>query len=138
MSDGVLIINGPTESMNGAVDYYSEFTVTGGLFVAVGSSGMAEAPSDSSTQYSLMVNFDQVQTAGTVVHVQAEDGSDILTFAPTKQYQSVVVCSPDLKEGATYTVYLGGSSTGVATDSLFSDGGTLPATSMRASPSRAS
>ena len=83
---------------------------------------MAEAPGESSTLCSLMVNFDQVQTAGAVVHVQAEDGTEILTFAPTKQYQSVVVSSPDLKEGATYTVYLGGSSTGVATDSLFSDG----------------
>ena len=122
MTGGTVIVNGPTESMNGALDYYEELKVTGGYLLAVGSTGMAEAPSDSSAQYSIMVNLDQVQAAGTLIHIQAEDGSDILTFAPTKQYQSVVLCSPVLQEGATYTVFLGGSCTGSAVDGLYSGG----------------
>ncbi len=128
MTGGTVLINGPTNDGNGAIDYLSEFTVTGGLLVAAGSSGMAEAPSETSTQYSIMVNFEQAQQAGTLVHIQAEDGADILTFAPTKQYQSVVLSSPDIQNGSTYTVYVGGSSSGTAADSLYADGAYTPGT----------
>ena len=55
MTDGSLLINGPTENMNGALDS-SGFYITDGLLVAVGSSGMAMAPSTSSTQYSVKDN----------------------------------------------------------------------------------
>ncbi len=126
MSGGTVLVNGPTSNGNGAMDYMGEFTVTGGLLVAVGSSGMAQAPSTTSSQYSIMVNFSSVQAAGTLVHIADSEGDDILTFSPTKQYQSVVVSSPDIREGASYTVYLGGSSTGTATDSLYSTGQYTP------------
>ncbi len=122
MTDGTLLVNGPTNDANGAIDYLGEFTVSGGCVVAAGSSGMAEAPSESSTLRSIMVNLDTTQEAGTLVCVQDKDGEELLTFAPTKQYQSLVFCSPALEEGATYTVYLGGSSTGSVTDSLYSGG----------------
>lgn len=122
MTGGVVLVNGPTNSGNGAMDYMSAFNVTGGLLVAVGSSGMAQAPSSTSTQYSVIHNFDSVQTAGTMIHIASADGEDILTFVPTKEYQSVVVSSPDLVNGATYTIYSGGSSTGTVTDGLYSDG----------------
>lgn len=128
MTDGVVILNGPTNDGNGAIDYVGEFTVSGGLLVAAGSSGMAEAPSETSSQNSIMVNLDQAQQAGTLVHVVSEDGDEILTMAPTKQYQSVVVSSPAIEQGATYKVYLGGSSTGTLTDSLYSGGTHTPGT----------
>jgi hypothetical protein len=122
MNGGTVVVNGPSESFNGALDYLNEFKVTGGLLIAAGSSGMAEAPSDSSSLYSIMVNFDKAQAAGTIVRIEDESGKAVLTMAPSKQYQSVVLCSADLKEGATYTVYLGGSMTGTATNTVFGDG----------------
>ena len=54
--------------------------------------------------------------------ISDKDGNSILTFAPSKQYQSVVVCSPDLKKGTTYTVSTGGTSTGEEKDGLYSNG----------------
>ncbi len=122
MTGGVVIVNGPTNNGNGALDYDGAFTVTGGYLVAAGSSGMAQAPGTSSTQRSVMVTFASAQPAGTMVHIEAGDGEDILTFVPTKAYQSVVFCSPELKEGATYTIYSGGSATGTVTDGLYSGG----------------
>jgi hypothetical protein len=83
---------------------------------------MAEAPDESSTQYSLLLNFDSGLQAGTLVHIQTSDGSEVLTFAPTKQYQSIVLSSPDLVAGAAYEVYYGGSSDGAATDGLYQGG----------------
>jgi len=122
MTGGIVIVNGPTSNFNGALDYYGAFRITGGFLVAVGSSGMAQAPSTSSTQYSVMLNLSSSQSADTMVHFETEDGEEILTFVPTKAYQSIVLCSPELKNGSTYIVYSGGSSTGTATDGLYSSG----------------
>jgi hypothetical protein len=122
MTGGIVIVNGPTANNNGALDYAGAFQITGGFLVAVGSSGMAQAPSTSSTQYSVAMNFPSPQTAGTMVHFETEEGEEILTFVPTKAYQSVVLCSPELGNGSTYVVYSGGSSTGTVADGLYSDG----------------
>jgi hypothetical protein len=122
MTGGVVIINGPTRNDNGALDYLGTFEITGGFLVAVGSSGMAEAPGASSTQYSVMLNLSSSLSAGTMVHIGTEDGEEILTFVPTRAYQSVVLSSPELKNGSTYVAYSGGSSSGTATDGLYSDG----------------
>lgn len=128
MTDGVVIINGPTANNNGALDYSGWFNITGGYLLAVGSSGMAQAPSESSTQYSFMYNFDTMQAAGTLVNLQSQTGQEILTFIPTKEYQSLVLSSPMLQNGETYLVYTGGSSDGTATDGLYTDGVYTPGT----------
>jgi hypothetical protein len=105
-----------------------QYNISGGFLVAAGSSGMAQAPSTSSTQYSVVHNFSSPQAAGTMVHIETQDGEEILTFVPAKAYQSVVLSSPELKNGSTYIVYSGGSSTGTVTDGLYS-GGTCLASS---------
>lgn len=123
MSAGVVLVNGPTNNGNGAIDYDGAFAMTGGFLVAAGSSGMAQAPgAASSTQYSVLVNLTKTGSAGALFHLQTQAGEDILTFAPAKTYQSVVFSSPELAMGTTYRVYTGGSSTGTATDGLYSGG----------------
>ena len=122
MSGGVVIVHGPTENFSGALDYYGTFRISGGFLVAAGSAGMAQGPSTSSTQYALMHTFPSPQPAGTLVHVAGRDGQAILTFVPAKAYQSLVLCSPELKKGATYTIYAGGRSTGALADGLYSGG----------------
>lgn len=122
MTGGLVIVNGPTERMNGALDYDASFTLTGGYLVAAGSSGMAQAPGESSSQSAVLINFDSTQAAGTLVHIQTEAGEAILTFAPSKEYRSIAFSSAELTEGTTYQVYTGGSSTGTATDGLYQDG----------------
>lgn len=129
MTGGVVLVNGPVENNNGPVDYMGAFDISGGFLVAAGSAGMAQAPTESSdSQYSVMVNFDSAQAAGTIVHIQDQNGSEVLTFAPTKQFQSLLVSSPDLENGATYTVFAGGNATGTETDSLYADGTYTPGT----------
>jgi len=123
MKGGTVIVHGPTSNMNGPIDYDAGFKMTGGFIVAAGSSGMAQAPSTTSTQYSLLITFRSVMTAGSLFHIQNSSGDDILTFMPLRAYQSVSFCSPKLIKDSSYEVYLGGSSTGTATDGLF-EGGT--------------
>lgn len=122
MTGGVVIVNGPTSSGNGALDYYGACEVTDGLLVAAGSIGMAQGPSASSTQRSVMVNLTSALPAGTLFRLETADGEEVLTFAPTKAYQSVVFSAPGLEDGAAYVVFTGGSSTGTVVDGLYSGG----------------
>ena len=122
MTAGVVIVNGPVENMNGALDYDGGFNMTGGYLLAVGSAGMAMAPDTTSTQYSVLYNFDTMQPAGTLIHIQSESGEEILTFAPTKSYQSVMLSSAQLTNGSTYVMFTGGNTSGTATDGLYSNG----------------
>ncbi|MBN8637203.1 MAG: carbohydrate-binding domain-containing protein [Anaerolineae bacterium] len=121
MTGGVVVVNGPTEQMNGALDFDNGFTMTGGWLVAAGSAGMVQTLNNTSTQPSLRLNFTATQAAGTLVHIQSSDGTDVLTFAPSKAYQSITFSSPELTQG-TYDVYLGGSADGTVTDGVYSGG----------------
>jgi hypothetical protein len=123
MKGGTVIVHGPTSNMNGPIDYDASFNMTGGYIVAAGSSGMAQAPSITSTQYSLLITYRSVITAGSLFHIQNSSGDDILTFMPLRAYQSVSFCSPKLTNNSSYDIYLGGSSSGIAADGLF-EGGT--------------
>ncbi|OMF26304.1 dockerin type 1 [Paenibacillus sp. FSL H8-0548] len=122
MTGGTVIVNGPTTSGNGPLDYDGSFEQSGGILVAAGSSGMAQAPSDNSSQFSVSMTFPQTQQAGTIVHLADSEGNTIMTAAPSKNYQSVVISSPDLKEGSSYTLYSGGTSTGAGVNGLYTDG----------------
>jgi len=124
--DGTAIVNGPTLDNNGAIDCDGSFNMNGGLLIAAGSSGMAESPSTSSGQYSVLVKFSSKQQAGNLIHIQTNSGEEILSFAPEKSYQSIVYSSPLLQNGSTYDVYLGGSTTGTDKDGLFTDGTYTP------------
>ncbi|GIO88612.1 hypothetical protein J25TS5_55440 [Paenibacillus faecis] len=121
MSGGTVVVHGPTSGGNGALDYDGGFEITGGMLVAAGSSGMAQAPSDTSSQYSIAMNFPQAQQAGTPVRLEDGDGKTILSFTPTKNYQTVVISTPEMKKGA-YTLYTGGTKAGTETDGLLTGG----------------
>ncbi|MCB9137313.1 MAG: carbohydrate-binding domain-containing protein [Caldilineaceae bacterium] len=122
MTGGQVIVNGPVANNNGALDYDGTFDITGGILVAAGSAGMAQAPGLDSTQNSVLYAFSAVQPAGTLIHVKDAAGNNILTFAPLRDYQSVAISSPALVDGATYTIYSGGSATGTAQDGLYTGG----------------
>jgi hypothetical protein len=122
LNGGIVIVNGPTNNGNGSLDVGGNLVVNGGFLVAVGSAGMAQSPSTASTQYSALINMQGTLQAGSIVHIESKDGEDILTFAPTKAYQTVVISSPKMENGATYVVYAGGQATGTVTDGLYTDG----------------
>ncbi|OCT16350.1 hypothetical protein A8709_02660 [Paenibacillus pectinilyticus] len=123
MSGGTVVVSGPTENNNGALDYDGTFEMTGGTLVAAGSSGMVQATSDSSTQAGVLMTYTKTQQAGAIVHLADSEGNEIITFAPSKNYQSVFISSPKLKQDASYTLSAGGTSTATSVKGLY-DGGT--------------
>lgn len=130
MTDGTLLVSGPTMSMNGALDYDGSFIISGGLIVAAGSSGMAMIPSASSTQNSVLVYLSSTQDAGTTFNLQSANGKNIISYIPPKYYQSVAISSPDLVNGETYDVYVGGNASGQSKDGLYEDGQYSPGTKL--------
>ena len=122
MSGGTVIVHGPVDNRNGPLDYDAGFTMIGGTIIAVGSSGMAKPVGETSSQNSILINFNSAFPAGTLIHIQNINGEEILTFAPRKQFQSLAFSSPKLVEGLTYVIFIGGSSTGVETAGVYLDG----------------
>ena len=121
MTGGTVIVNGPTNDGNGALDGNGSITCEGGVLIAAGSSGMAEYPEGS--QRTIVMTSDSALDAGTLVTVCGESGEEVLSFAPAKRFQSIVISTPALQDGGTYTVYTGGSSDAGQTDGLYEAGG---------------
>lgn len=107
MTGGTLIVNGPTDNGNGPLDVNGTFDISGGTIIAVGSSGMAETPSETSGQYVIQVNFEEIQEAGSEVSLQDENGNQIFSFNPEKEFQSVTYSSDEIQAGKTYNFLLG-------------------------------
>jgi hypothetical protein len=112
------------------LDYDASFKITGGFIVAAGSSGMAQIPGATSTQCSVLLTFRSTLQAGTLFNIQNSDGKSILSFTPSKRYQSIAFSSPELIKGTSYNVYYGGNSTGTVKDGLYIDGTYTPGTKL--------
>jgi hypothetical protein len=129
VTGGIIVINGPTANSNGAIDVNGEFLLSNAVLVAAGSIGMAETPDASSSQASLHLQFDSGVVAGTVVRVQASDGTAIATFEASKPFQSLVISTPSVAAGAAYDVLTGGTVSGESLGGLYLDptysGGTV-------------
>ena len=123
ISGGTVIVNGPQNGGNGALDVNGKITVNGGLLIAAGSSGMAEGPDGSSTQNCISANLGKTFNGGTLVTLTNSKGEEILSFAPSKTFEHIVISSPDIKTDAEYTLSTGGSSSAEAADGLYKVGG---------------
>lgn len=116
MTGGTVCVCGPTNGGNGALDYNGTATVTGGTLIACGAVGMEEGFGDNSTQYSVLHDLGSTVSANEKLTITDIDGKEILSFTPTKTWQSVVFTSADLKEGETYTITAGSQSETVTID----------------------
>lgn len=114
---GNVYVDGPINDGNGALDYTTTYVLSGGVLVAAGSSGMAMSLSDSSTIYSVLAGWDSQQSAGSTVTLTDADGNTVLEYAPGKSFSSIVLASPDIKQGASYTVSCAGVELGSFTAS---------------------
>lgn len=113
IAGGKLYVNA---SGDGALDYDGTATITGGILVAVGSSGMAQNLGTASTQGSILLNFSTgSKSAVTLTDAQ---GNVLVSYTPSKTYNSVVISCPGLVQGGTYTMSACGQSSSVTLSSL--------------------
>ena len=107
VTGGATYVSGSTNGGNGALDYTQEAQITGGILVAAGFQGMEQNMGNTSTQGSILVNTTSVQEGGCAIELRDGDGNVLVSFAPEKNYNSVVVSTPDIVVGETYTLDIG-------------------------------
>lgn len=121
VTGGVLLVNGPTSGGDGAFDYDLAATVTGGTVLMVGSAGMAQNFTSGEQPFA----FATVSgNAGDSVAVVDADGTVAASLTAAKQFGMVLVSSPSLAEGGTYSLVTGGTVTGANADG-YTDSGTV-------------
>ena len=117
ITGGETYVSGPTNDGNSALDYNGTGTVTGGIFIAAGSSGMAENFGDSSTQGVMMVTVNS-QAAGSAVSLSDSSGNELVSWTPEKEYTSVIISCPEITTGQEYTLTTGSDTTQITMESI--------------------
>jgi len=120
---GTITVDGPTQANNGALDYGTGAEITGGTVMAAGSSGMATTFGDSSTQYSVLYNFDSTLEAGTEITLTDADGTEVMSYTPSKAFSSIVFSSDELAAG-DYTVTAGDTTEKITLSGVSTTAGT--------------
>lgn len=108
MSGGTVLVSGPTNSGNGALDYGGVWEQTGGVLVAAGAMGMAQSVSSSSSQAAILVAYGSAQAAGARLTLTDAAGGVVASFAPVKQYECAVISAPGIAVGGEYLLWTGG------------------------------
>ena len=121
ISGGTVIVYGPTDNGNGPIDSgdggYS-VTISGGMLLAVGSSGMAES-AENAGQAVLAASWRGTGlSAGEIIGIADESGKVLAAFELPKAISSIVFSSADLTAGETYSIVGGGSTTGMVVDGV--------------------
>ena len=120
ISGGSTVVYGATDNGNAAFDYDGTATLTGGEVLAIGMSGMAQAPDGT------VLSFTTTLSAGDTIVIKDADGSEVISSGAVKTANSVIYAFSGLTEGETYTLYVNGTAAATAeagTYSGFSMGG---------------
>ena len=117
ITGGETYVSGPTTGGNGNMDYGIEAVVTGGIFVAAGTSDMAQNFSSSSTQGIIMVTVD-TQAAGSEITLTDSSQEELLSWTNEKQYNFVLISCPEIVQGQTYTLTAGTDTQEITMESL--------------------
>lgn len=108
ITGGSTTVCGPTQGDTATLDYDTSGVITGGTFIGTGGAGMAQSFSDSD-QGVIAVSTGN-QSAGTEIKLTDRDGNTIITHTPELDFAVVILSSPDIVSGETYTITVGSSS----------------------------
>lgn len=121
MTGGTVIVYGPTDNGNGPIDFGDGnygMTISGGTFLAVGSSGMAESAENAGQAVLAAYWRSTGLSAGEIIGITDKDGKVLAAFELPKAISSIVFSSADLTAGETYSIVGGGSTTGTVVDGV--------------------
>ena len=108
ISGGYTVVVGPTQGDTATLDYDKSAVITGGTFIGTGASGMAQSFSDSK-QGVVAVSVGN-QSAGTTIILKDAKGNEIINYAPELSFAVVILSSPDIVKGDTYSITVGSQS----------------------------
>lgn len=105
ISGGKTVVTGPTQGDTATLDYDVSATITGGTFIGTGGAGMAQTFSNSQ-QGVVTVNAGN-QSANTQITLKDSKANTIISHTPELDFSVVIISSPDLVSGETYSLTIG-------------------------------
>lgn len=108
ISGGSVTVCGPTQGDTAVLDYDSSGIITGGTFIGTGSYMMAQTFSDS--EQGVIALSVGSQSAGTQITLKDAKGNAIFSYAPALPFAIVILSSPEMVKGETYTITVGSAS----------------------------
>ncbi len=106
---GTIIVDGPTNNGNGALDAGAGISMSGGTVIAVGASGMAETLGSNSAVYNASIYLASAQASGTKIEIKNSANETIISHTSAKTFNHISVGSENFKLGETYAIYLNGT-----------------------------
>jgi hypothetical protein len=108
ISGGYTVVCGPSSGDTASLDYDISGVITGGTFIGTGASDEAKNFSDS--EQGVIAERVGHQPAGTTIALTDADGNTIIpSYAPELDFEFVILSSPELVKGKTYTMTIGSS-----------------------------
>lgn len=117
ITGGKITVSGATSGDTAILDYESAGVITGGTFIGLGASTMAQNFSGESTQGAILSTVGS-QAAGTVVKLTDEEGNVLIEHTADRAFNCVILSHPALKQGQTYTLTVGEASTTITMTSI--------------------
>lgn len=105
VNGGYAIITGGTKEEKSSVYAGTSLNYTGGYLFAAGN--MATAPASSANPYAV-AGFSASQSGGTSVSMYL-NGEEAVNFTPVNNFKCVMMLSPDITEGSSFGVDVGGN-----------------------------
>ena len=105
ISGGYTTVCGPTQGDTATLDYDVSAVISGGTFIGTGASGMAQTFSDS-PQGVIAVRVGS-QKAGALITLTDSSGKTVITHTPELSFGVVILSSPEIRKGQSYTVTVG-------------------------------
>lgn len=118
-SGGTIIVFGPQNGANGALDYGGTYTVSGGTLLALGAQGMAQSVTGDGVE---VLAFTYSCQADTLNAITDEEGESLIGFMSPKSFGTVVFASDETEKDEAYSVYSGGSFDEDGKDGVWLDG----------------
>ena len=108
ITGGYTVVTGPTRGDTATLDYDVSATISGGTFIGTGAAGMAQTFSDSE-QGVVAVSVGN-QAAGTEIILKDAKGNTVISHQPELDFAVVILSSPDIVKGQSYTITVGSQS----------------------------
>ena len=108
ISGGHITVEGPTQGDTATLDYDTSAVITGGTFIGTGAYGMAQTFSGS--EQGVIALSVGNQSAGTEISVKDSSGNTVLSHTPSLSFAVVILSSPSMVSGETYTITVGEAS----------------------------
>lgn len=124
ISGGEIIVEGPTNSGDTALDYETSLNFTGGTVMAFGSSGMVESPTSASNGCAIVSVFTS-QSANSAFSLTDASGNVVMSANPSKAYAAFIIYSADIKSNTEYTITAGSYTSTVTTSSAITSDGNV-------------